>query len=65
MVLSIQKGIFMNSVAVTEKVENVDATFDLVIGDLEKEIPTLPVAPINDSGSGTSCGTCVLHSYCC
>ncbi|MEU6718913.1 hypothetical protein ABZ897_46240 [Nonomuraea sp. NPDC046802] len=42
--------------------QSVDELFDLVIGDLEKEIP--PLASPTNSGSGTACGTCA-GVYCC
>ena len=42
--------------------QSVDAVFDLVIGDLEQEIP--PLASPTNSGSGTACGTCA-GVYCC
>lgn len=42
--------------------ESADDVFDLVIGDLEQDIPPL-TSPMN-SGSGTSCGTC-SRIYCC
>ncbi|MEU3705465.1 hypothetical protein AB0E82_24595 [Streptomyces anulatus] len=53
--------------AVEEKVQsgtvrNADEVFDLVIGDLEQEIP--PLASPTNSGSGTACGTCA-GVYCC
>ncbi|WP_369165873.1 hypothetical protein [Streptomyces sp. AFD10] len=41
---------------------NADDVFDLVIGDLEQEIP--PLASPTNSGSGTACGTCA-GVYCC
>ncbi|MET7640722.1 hypothetical protein [Streptomyces sp. NPDC005438] len=46
---------------VTSEVE-ADEVFDLVIGDLEQEIP--PLASPTNSGSGTACGTCA-GMYCC
>ncbi|MFF6782372.1 hypothetical protein [Streptomyces sp. NPDC012510] len=39
-----------------------DEVFDLVIGDLEQEIP--PLASPTNSGSGTACGSCASN-YCC
>ncbi|GHH87607.1 hypothetical protein [Streptomyces capitiformicae] len=53
--------------AVDEKVrveadQSADEVFDLVIGELEQEIP--PLASPTNSGSGTSCGSCATI-YCC
>lgn len=45
--------------------EDVDAAFDLVIGDLEKEIPPSALNSMADSGSGTACGSCSGGVYCC
>jgi hypothetical protein len=42
--------------------QTADEVFDLVIGDLEQEIP--PLASPTNSGSGTACGTCA-GVYCC
>ncbi|WNF25612.1 hypothetical protein RI138_01640 [Streptomyces sp. C11-1] len=42
--------------------QNADDVFDLVIGDLEQEIP--PLASPTNSGSGTACGSCA-SIYCC
>lgn len=42
--------------------QHADDVFDLVIGDLEQEIP--PLASPTNSGSGTACGTCA-GMYCC
>ena len=39
-----------------------DEIFDLVIGNLEQQIP--PLASPTNSGSGTACGSCVTV-YCC
>lgn len=46
----------------TETEQASDDMFDLVIGDLEQEIPPL-ASPMN-SGSGTACGSCA-GIYCC
>ncbi|MEU2721042.1 hypothetical protein ACFW4X_05055 [Streptomyces smyrnaeus] len=45
-----------------ESEKSADDVFDLVIGDLEQEIP--PLASPTNSGSGTACGTCA-GIYCC
>jgi len=42
--------------------QRADEVFDLVIGDLEQEIP--PLASPTNSGSGTACGSCATV-YCC
>ncbi|SFL35531.1 hypothetical protein [Streptomyces pini] len=42
--------------------QHADEVFDLVIGDLEQEIP--PLASPTNSGSGTACGSCAGF-YCC
>ncbi|UBU09014.1 hypothetical protein [Nonomuraea gerenzanensis] len=42
--------------------QTTDDVFDLVIGDLELEIP--PLSSPTSSGTGTACGSCATF-YCC
>ncbi|MEU7861621.1 hypothetical protein [Nonomuraea sp. NPDC049141] len=52
----------VNEKTVVWSEQTTDEVFDLVIGDLELEIP--PLASPTNSGSGTACGTCA-GIYCC
>lgn len=53
------------SLASKEEQTTVEATFDLVIGDLERDIPGLAQSMNSDLNTGQGCSSCTcVDRYC-
>lgn len=53
------------SVATKEEQTAVEATFDLVIGDLERDIPGLTESMATNLNTGQGCSNCTCADWYC